>query len=195
LNDSPDDNDGNVGPRSGGDGAAAQCSLTPSLGFRLLSWLTPALLLAIGVPAIVASGRIPIFAGALTVLGLVLAAVALFDVPSRIEFDGHGVHRVCLLRRQTFAWDDIRALTRPAPRPRLRGRGPADDGNPGIGGADRATGQGGLLVELDSGRRLLLSSGKERLDEYAAIQDVVRAHAPGLAMPGAPWYPQAESGL
>ena len=162
----------------------------PSGGFLLLTALSPLLVLVLAAWGLVRSGGPGTGPIILLVIGLVLAGVALFDVPHRVVVDGHGVTRRCVLRRQVFAWDDIRAFRRPRQKRGRRrvGEGP---GAPTPGDGVEA-GKGGLLVETKARRQYLLSFGRERPDTYGGIEEMVRRHAPGLSMPGPPHYARTD---
>jgi hypothetical protein len=45
-----------------------------------------------------------------------LGYVAAFDFPIAVDVDSSGIHRICLLRRQLVAWDDIAAIVQPRNR-------------------------------------------------------------------------------
>ncbi len=164
------------------------------MGFVALSALSPLVLLTLGIWGLSRAGELRILPTILFAIGVILAVVAALDVPLKIRLDEAGVHRRCLLRRQVLAWDDVLGLRRPRTR---RGRRAADRSvrsSPGAAeGAD--PGRGGLLVETTARRQYLLSAGRERPATYAAIEEVVRRHAPGLSLPGPPYYPRAESAL
>lgn len=164
------------------------------MGFVVLSALSPLVLLTLGIWGLSRAGEFRVLPSILLATGAILAVVAALDVPVKIRLDEAGVHRRCLLRRQVLAWDDVLGLRRPRTR---RGRRTAERpvrSSPGVAeGSD--PGRGGLLVETTARRQYMLSAGRERPATYAAIEAVVRRHAPGLSLPGPPYYPRADSAL
>lgn len=176
--------------------AADTVEFKPSGGFVLLGAVSPGILIALGVFGFVRAGEFRILPAVIGGLGVVLAAVAAYDIPHTVVVDAVGVHRRCLFRRQSFGWDDVIAFRRPRP-PRGRRIG-SMGGVPEVRDpneeANKAA-KGGLLVETRAHRQYLLSHGRERPATYEAIREVVRNHAPGLSMPGPPYYPRSESSL
>ena len=94
---------------------ASQLRLSESRLRVAMSLATPPLLVllawgawALEAPSLVVAG--------LALLAAVLGYVAVFDFPLAIEVDSEGIHRVCLVRRQTEPWDDIAAIVQPRQR-------------------------------------------------------------------------------
>ena len=102
------------------------------------------------------------------VLGVVLVAVMLFDVPLSTRFDRHGFTRRMVLRRQIVDWDRVDRLGR-TPPPVLR----------------RRSGPGGLLAWVGR-RRYLLCDRCESRAEYRGLRDILEAVSPALADSVAP---------
>lgn len=96
-------------------GEAVRLRLSESRLRIALSVATPPLLLAAawGSWAVDAS----VFLTALlALLTAGLGYVAAFDFPIAVDVDSSGIHRICLLRRQLVAWDDIAAIVQPRNR-------------------------------------------------------------------------------
>ena len=130
-----------------------------------VSFLTPLLLLSIGLLGINAVGFrvVPI---AFSAFGAGLMAVSLLDLPLQTHFDTNGVHRRCLLRRQTIPWDDVRLIQRARGNVKsyLQVRGSTSDRLP----------SGGLVVVVGRVRRYQLTDRIESRSEYDMLRDVVR---------------------
>jgi hypothetical protein len=77
-----------------------------------MSLATPPLLVALAWGAWALEAPRLVVAG-LAVLAALLGYVAIFDFPLAIEVDSEGIHRVCLIRRQTEPWEDIAAVVQP----------------------------------------------------------------------------------
>ncbi len=167
------------------------------MGFVVLGAFSPAVLVIVGVAGLLQAGGFRIVPTFLLVLGLSMAAVAAFDIPLKIMVDAHGVHRRCLARTQVFAWDDVVAFRRPRGRRGRRGVSstpPSSAATPSAMG-NPETGRGGLVLETTARRQYLLSTGRERPDTYVGIEQAVARYAPGLSLPGPPYYPRSESSL
>lgn len=134
-----------------------------------LQAITPVFLLALGgIGLLDGAGVVPIV---LTLFGLATAAVALFDLPLRTEFDDDGIVRVCVLRRHHLPWTRVVALERTGAPARSR----QEDGS------DRRprTSQG--LVARTGPRRLhLLVDRRESHAEWAALRDLLHDRATRL---------------
>ena len=119
----------------------------------------------LGAAAWRAGGAAP---GTLLALGLaaLAAAVLLADLPRRTELGPEGVVRVCLVRRESIAWDRIVAVERQ--RRRLAGPG-----------------TGGLVLRGRRGRWLLTTSA-EPPAIHAALARLLAEHAPAVRMQAEP---------
>ena len=168
------------------------------MGFVALGVFSPAVLIIVGVWGLVRAGEVRFVPTLLLVLGLLMAAVAAFDFPLKILVNADGVHRKCLARTQRFPWDEVVAFRRP--RGRRGRRGVSETPAPSAGDSmaamgDPKTGRGGLLLETVARRQYLLSTGRERPDTYVGIEEAVARYAPGLSLPGPPYYPRSQSSL
>ncbi|GEM_PF-2086095 len=111
-----------------------------------LSLLTPPSLLALVWGAWAVQAPVWVTAG-LLLLALFLGYVVAFDFSTALQIDSEGIHRLCLLRRETLRWEDIAAIV----QPRRRGL---------------------ILVTKDRKRRILLD---RRLDSVEL--DLLRSRA------------------
>ena len=179
--------------------AETEVEFRPSLGFLALGIFSPAVLIILGLWGVVRAGELRIVPLVLLVIGLLMALVTALDIPVSIVVDAKGVHRRCAARTQTFPWDEVVAFRRPRGRRGRRGVGStsAPSGGSAASGAmgNPETGRGGLVLETTARRQYLLSTGRERPDTYVALERAVAHHAPGLSMPGPPYYPRSESSL
>ncbi len=167
------------------------------MGFIALGVFSPTVLIILGAWGLLRAGEFLVLPVILLVLGLLMALVALFDIPILIRVDADGVHRRCIARSQTFEWDDVVAFRRPRGRRGRRGVGESTAGAAEQAGAmgNPRTGKGGLLLETTERRQYLLSTGRERPDTYVGIEAAVSKYAPGLSLPGPPYYPKSETSL
>ncbi len=167
------------------------------MGFIALGVFSPTVLIILGTWGLVRAGELRVVPMILLVLGIFMALVAAFDIPILIRVDGEGVHRRCIARSQTFGWDEVVAFRRPRGRRGRRGVGESTAANVEQSGAmgNPRTGRGGLVLETTERRQYLLSTGRERPDTYVGIESAVSRYAPGLSLPGPPFYPKSESSL
>ena len=152
----------------------------PSTGFVAVSLASPLILLGLGLWGWWQAGELRAIPVVLMVLGFGLGAVAVTDVPHAIRLDEVGLHRRCLVRTQTLAWDDLSGLTRSHQTTgrRRRGRSAVPDQPGALAGSDARSGRSGLAAEGWDGRRYLLSMGRERPDTYEAVRSAVARFAP-----------------
>lgn len=159
---------------------AAHITIYPSLRGTLTSFISPALLLALGGYGLFA-GTPNGVAWTLAGLGVLLALVTLLDYPQRVEFHADGVERVCLLRRHRLDWDQIRALERARGTllsyVRLRNAGDEPT-------APRSP-SGGLVARGARGRRWLLCDRIESQPEFDTIKALVTSQADWIAISAA----------
>lgn len=118
----------------------------------MLSSVGGVAVLAVGVIAVVRGGWGVASAG-VTLMGVALVAVALFDYPVATTFDADGVTRRMVLRRHHLAWSSIDQLSRT---------------RPGLMRNLRKLAHGGL-VAVRGRRRYLLVDQCESLDEFGAV--------------------------
>ena len=142
-----------------------------------VSTVTPVLLMALGIGAMVWAGRVAIVALAVAIIGLALGLVGLFDLPRRCVVSADGLTRRCLLRTQTLPWDNVHAITR---APGSRTFGPRPDG------ASRTSRSIGGLTARAGKRRYLLVDAPEGPDEYEQRARGLAAWAPGVALRAVP---------
>lgn len=133
-----------------------------------LTIAAPMLLLALGVWSLTLRVWLPTIL--LTVVGVATAAVVLFDLPLRAEFDRDGVTRVCVLRRQRLPWTRVVALERAIARPPRRR--PGDDET-----RSRVRQSQGLVARLGPRRVSLLVDRRESRREFEAVGDLLRKRA------------------
>ncbi len=167
------------------------------MGFIALGVFSPTVLVVAGGWGLVRAGEFRVLPAIFLVLGFFMALVAALDIPIRIRVDREGVHRGCIARTQIFPWDDVVAFRRPRGRRGRRGVSAQSINAPSPSGAmgNPETGKGGLILETTERRQYLLSTGRERPDTYVAIEAAVARYAPGLSLPGPPYYPRSESSL
>ena len=155
--------------------------LRPSAWFLVSSLLSPGLLVGLGAWGLVAAGRLAVLPAGLLVLGVVLWAIVLADLPLRSELGSEGVERICVLRRHRVSWDDVMAL----------GRTRVDRGPQRlIGQAVTGSGprrRGGLVLEVGpKRRRYFLTDRQERPDQHHELRRLVPDWAPGVTLPAEP---------
>ena len=129
------------------------------------AFATPLLLTLVGGLAVANAG----FRGIPTTIllvGGVLLAVSLFDLPLHTTFDADGIHRRCLLRRHTLSWADVQLIQ--------RARGSLRSYAQLKGSDHERTPSGGLVAALGSVRRYQLTDRIECRSEYDMLRDVVR---------------------
>lgn len=165
------------------------------MGFVALGAASPGLLLGLGLWGWIRAGEVRIVPTILLVFGLALGVVAALDVPHKIVVSEQGVLRRCLLRRRLFPWDEIVAFRRPQARRGRRGVSGNSSRSRSAAGGPPPVSKGGLLLETTERRQYLLSLGRERPATYGAIQEAVSRYAPGLSMPGPPYYAKTDSSL
>lgn len=131
----------------------------------LAAFVTPLLLLAVGLAGISAVGTrtVPVL---ITAFGGGLLLVALFDMPLHTRFDADGVHRRCLLRHHSIPWERVRLLQRARGNlgSYVRLRGSTSDRKP----------SGGLVAAVGRTKRYQLTDRIESRSEYDMVRDVVR---------------------
>ena len=157
------------------------------------------MLIILGAWGLLRGGEVRALPLVLLVIGLLMALVAAFDIPLEVGVDADGVERRCLARTQRFAWDDVVGFGRTRSGRVKRGFGASAEAEPvssqPAGMGDPKTGRGGLVLETVARRQYLLSAGRERPDTYVALESSVSRYAPGLSMPGPPYYPRSETSL
>lgn len=131
--------------------------------------ISPLLLLLLGGAAMGATGSGPVPA-ALVLLGLLLLAVVVLDLPRHTRFTPEAVTRVCLLRRHTLAWDQLVAIDRTRPNTLTSARNLAE--------RDRSARQvsGGLIARGAGRKRWLLTDNLESRAEYDALAALLERH-------------------
>jgi hypothetical protein len=153
----------------------------PSGFFLVSAFFSPALLVTLGLWGWWRVGELRTTSGVLLVVGLFLTVTVLADLPYRVVFGPEGVSRVCPLRRQRLAWDDVTALSRTRVdrgASRLFGRA--------VSGL-RSQKVGGLVVLVGpKRRRYLLTDRQERPDEYHELKRRIGVWAPGVPVPAGP---------
>ena len=133
--------------------------------------------LLIGGPIAVMSGRgFSWFSVAIAAIGLGLLGTQLYDHPVRTHFHHGGVTRVCPLRRDEIAWEQVVELTRAA-RDRIR-RG---DSLLGVDPQREARLRGGLAARTERGRVVLCDAVEGRF-EYDAVRALLDRHAPDVPL-------------
>ncbi len=170
------------------------------MAFVAISYISAALVIALATLGFVNAGGFLLLPFFIMLFGLFLALVAVLDVPLRVVVGETGVERRCLLRHHRLPWDRVAAFGRSSSESGVRrylksktggartaARSGKDDGKSGVATDKKAT-KGGLVVEDVRRRRYLLSFGRERPDEYALLAEAVATYAPGLSMPGPPFY-------
>lgn len=126
---------------------------------------SPALLVGLGSLVLAAGGLNPVGIG-LVGVGVVLGAVSLLDFPRRSVFTRAGIDRVCLLRTQHLAWDDVVAIERTPPSARQRYQPRL------FGERDQPRQATGGLVARGAGRRRYLLT--DRIESRREYEDIVR---------------------
>jgi hypothetical protein len=129
------------------------------------AYLTPLILVVLGVTGAAHIGARPVPVTFLVVGGL-LGAVVLVDYPTRVEFDHAGVHRVCPLRRHSLPWERIAAFERPRPTSMATVRNLRER-------PDEPFVSGGLIARSKGRRRWLLTDRVESRDEYDRLRDLM----------------------
>lgn len=148
--------------------------------FLVSAIFTPAVLVLLGSWGLWRAAELRVFPALLLGAGLVLLLVIAVDLPYRVEVNPDGVDRICPLRRQRVAWDDVIAITRTRVdrgAQRLLGRAVAR-GPSKVGGL--------VLLVGAKRRRYLLTDRQERPDQFDRLQRSVRIWAPGVPLPAAP---------
>lgn len=186
--------------RTGAHARHERMALRPSVAFVTVSYFSAALVIALAVLGFARAGGVSVLPLLILLFGLFLALVVLLDVPLRVIVDETGVERRCLLRHHRLPWDRVMAFGRSSSESGIRrymkskkrpSRGEGPNGGNGARSSvaiDKEAKKGGLVVEDVRRRRYLLSLGRERPDEYARLVELVDAYAPGLSMPGPPFY-------
>jgi hypothetical protein len=128
---------------------------------RVLLFGSPGLLVLLGALGLGAGGSwVP---GAFATGGVVLLVIAGWSVPWFSDVDAEGVRFRAPLRDLRIGWDDVVAFER------HRGRG-----------------SGALIVRTVGRRRFALTTKVERPDEWDALNELARRHAPGVAVADPP---------
>lgn len=138
------------------------------------SLLSPVLLVALAVYAMVRAGRLAPVAVVIGCVGAVLLLVALLDYPWRAILSPGGITRWSPLRRHRLGWDDVEALRR-APGPILRRWDREGDRRP------MAIGLGGLCA-CRGRRRYLLINTVESRQEFDTLRAAVDEWAPHVGL-------------
>lgn len=128
-------------------------------------FVSPLLVLSIGAIGVNAIG----FRGVprvITSIGTILLLISLFDLPLHTRFDAAGIHRRCLLRRQTLPWDNVKMLQ--------RARGNLKSYVQLKGAANERMPSGGLVAVVGRARRYQLTDRIECRSEFDMLRDVVR---------------------
>lgn len=94
----------------------------------------------------------------LLIVGVMLAAVVLFDLPIASRIDVHGIERRALLRRHRINWSAIRAISRGRPAMKIRSR--SLDPGP--------------LVAVVGRRRYMVIDQTESIEEYQRLIALLR---------------------
>jgi hypothetical protein len=130
---------------------------------RIFAAVSPVLLCSLGTFGLVLGGW-HLWPLSLLVVGVVLAAVVVFDYPLWVVIAEAGIERRCLLRSQRLVWDEMTMLARPAYSGWLRGlgRGPST----------------GLVAEIGR-RRYLLTDRMESRAEYETLLRLIGIWARG----------------
>jgi hypothetical protein len=153
--------------------------------------VTPLLLVALGGAALV-DGGLRWFPVTLVVAGVLLAVVAIGDLPRRSIFDGDGITRVCWLRRQHVPWQRVVAVERTSPGTGARTRNLLDRRE----GREPVV-SGGLVARGRGKRRWLLTDRVESRAEHQRLVAllgsldapvVMRAPRPHAAAPPTDLY-------
>jgi hypothetical protein len=133
--------------------------------------LAPCLLVAATVVGYTRAYRLTPIIVLLGGIAIVLAGVALFDVPRQAVFGPDGVTRVCALRRHLIPWDDIIVLRRARGSmfANLRSRNPEHIGV-------------GPLIAKVGRRNYLLCNQSESRQEFDRIKEGMEAWAPELVI-------------
>lgn len=132
----------------------------------VMAFLSPLFLTTIGASAVASVGA-RLVPTVILVVGVVLLAVSLFDLPLHTTFDADGIHRRCLLRTQTLPWNRVQLVQRA--RGNLRSYAQLK------GSTNERTPSGGLVAALGTVRRYQLTDRIECRSEYDMLRDVVRA--------------------
>jgi hypothetical protein len=150
-------------------------SLHASLRGLTVVFLSPLLLITIGIASLVRVGQHPVplvLAG----LGVVLLLVAALDVPHRVDFSRRGIRRVCLLRTAAVAWEDVVAIQRGRPTAASTLRNLRPDPN------EEGQVSGGLLARGRGRRRWLLTDSVESQDEHDRLRELLATLPTPVAM-------------
>lgn len=180
--------------------------LRPTIGFVAVSYISAGLVIGLAILGFVNAGRFHLLPFLILLFGLFLALVVVLDVPLRVVVDATGVERRCLFRHHRLPWDRVAGFSRSTSESGIRRyiksktrasrAARSGDGRAGVSAAiDQKATKGGLVVEDVQRRRYLLSLGRERPEEYALLADIAETHAPGLSMPGPPFYGKRASRL
>ena len=144
----------------------------------LLSGSLGALALCALSAAAIARNGAQVLAVVIGVVGLVLLAVSLFDLPIASRFTESGIERRMPLRRHRIDWHRVSRLTRTRPglaktvvRSALEAGSSHDE--------PRRRGGGGLVAVVGR-RRVLLVDQVESGDEFAELVERLRSWAPEL---------------
>lgn len=121
--------------------------------------VAPPLMIGIG-----ASGAPNVFPSLILTVGVLLLVSSLFFQPWSTTFAGDGIHRRCLLRRQTIPWDEVRSIIRTPSRGRV----------------------GGLMARTGPRRRHLLTDRAELIHEYDTLKEAVQRWAPEVSFVARP---------
>jgi hypothetical protein len=138
----------------------------------LLAFGAPLVPLLLGIGAS-ADGGPNVLTVLLTLFGLGLLVVSLFDFPLSVTFSASGIARRTVLRLHRMRWDSINAITR-APTRRLLGR------------AKRV----GPLCAAVGKRRYLLVDRVEGIDEFDAMRALVQSLPDLVPIPAEPPAPE-----
>jgi len=137
----------------------------------------PVILIGVATIAMVRGDGFSVGATIVLVLGLILAYVALFDLPVQCRFASDGIERRCLLRRHRIDWDSVIALRR-ASGSVVRGHR--------LEGANRlSVGMGGLAATVGRHRYMLVNHVESR-DEYTELSSALASWAPTVPIAAAP---------
>ena len=157
------------------DPASGSVTLYSSWRGLAASFISPSILLLVGISSWAVTGTLSILAIVLISLGTLIVAVSLFDMPRRTVFDATGVHRACLLRRHDLEWTALTALVR-APGPIVGGVRDEEASR-----FRRSRGYGGLAAQVGR-RRYLLVDQAEAPEEFEAVREIIATHSPATAI-------------
>lgn len=136
-------------------------------------FISPAILVGIGVVSWLVTDRFAVGALVLIGLGSAVMAVAVFDMPRNTVVDADGITRRCLLRHQHLDWDRVSAIVR---APGTLFGGPRNEQ------ARKISRSLGGLTAMVGRRRYLLVDQVESTDEYATLCAVIADHASAVAV-------------